>query len=90
MDFSWWYEGSPREGTLWRDYTGTIRTNDAGTYTFLYYSDDDGYLYVDGKLVSADAGWSSDPRGRRVVIDTGAKAGRCLALIFMGFNSARQ
>ena len=35
--------------------------------------------------VQLDAGWSMDPRGRRVVIDTGTRAGRTLALIFMGF-----
>ena len=37
-------------------FTGQITTNAAGTYTFFSNTDDDGYLYINGALVSSDPG----------------------------------
>ena len=34
--------------------TGKVTTNHSGVYTFMSNTDDDGYLYVDGVLVSSD------------------------------------
>jgi fibronectin type 3 domain-containing protein len=36
--------------------TGKIHVNVAGTYTFVNATDDDGYLFVDGKLVASEPG----------------------------------
>jgi hypothetical protein len=41
-------------------FTGKIRTDAAGTYTFISNTDDDGYLWVDGQLVSSDATTSTN------------------------------
>ena len=63
-----WEEGSP-DPKLANDrfstaYFGKLRTGAAGAYTFLGFSDDDHYLYVNGQLVSIDTGphGSRDPR----------------------------
>jgi hypothetical protein len=53
--------GSPADGFIFWDnfstaFTGRIRTEEAGTYTFAAISDDDSYLYVNGQLVSAAPG----------------------------------
>jgi len=37
-------------------FTGKIQINNPGTYTFYSNTDDDGYLFVNGQLVSADGG----------------------------------
>jgi hypothetical protein len=37
-------------------FSGRIKTTDAGTYTFVSNTDDDGYLFVNGVLVSQDPG----------------------------------
>ena len=37
-------------------FTGKVTTNQSGIYTFISNTDDDGYLYVDGVLVSSDPG----------------------------------
>jgi hypothetical protein len=61
-------EGSPDEkipaerfSTI---YYGKVKTNAAGKYLFLGYSDDDHYLYVNGTLVSVDTG-AHGPRDPR-------------------------
>jgi fibronectin type 3 domain-containing protein len=64
-----WEEGSPdpkipneRFSTI---FFGKVKTGAAGTYSILGFSDDDHYLYVNGKLVSVDTGAHGprDPRG---------------------------
>jgi len=55
------YGGGSPAGPIMSDgfstaFTGTIRTVEAGTYTFAAISDDDSYLYVNGVLVSAAPG----------------------------------
>lgn len=64
-----WEEGSPdakipndRFSTI---YFGKVKSGAAGIYSFLGFSDDDHYLYVNGKLVSVDTGAHGprDPRG---------------------------
>lgn len=66
-----WENGSP-DASIGSDsfscvFSGKVRTTVAGTYTFLGYSDDDHYLFVNGKLVSSDTGGHTprDPRSVR-------------------------
>jgi hypothetical protein len=55
-----WTNGSP--GPLIQNhdfstaFTGQLNVTTAGTYTFLAYTDDDGFLYIDDQLVSDDSG----------------------------------
>ena len=59
VDFAWG-TGSPDPAINTSNYstafTGKVHTDAAGTYTFISNSDDDGYLYVNGVLVSSDPG----------------------------------
>ena len=67
-----WEEGSPdakipneRFSTI---FFGKVKSGAAGTYSFLGFSDDDHYLYVNGKLVSVDTG-AHGPRDPRAGSD---------------------
>ena len=55
-----WPNGSPdpaiRASNNSTVFTGKVHADVAGTYTFISNTDDDGYLYVDGQLVSEDPG----------------------------------
>jgi hypothetical protein len=64
-----WGQGAPDPAIQQTDnfsviFTGKIRTKEAGNYTFLGFSDDDHYLFVNGQLVSSDPGGHTarDPR----------------------------
>ena len=68
--------GSAEPGVIRLDnhstvHTGKIRVPEGGTYQFLAFTDDDSYLWVDGKLTSADPGGHGIPGPTAVAdIDT--------------------
>ena len=47
-------------------FTGKVVTDDAGVYTFVSNTDDDGYLYVNGVLVSSDPGLHGPEDAKRL------------------------
>src|SRR5205807_3818938 len=55
-----WGNGSPdpaiQADLFSTQFTGKIHADVSGTYTFITNTDDDGYLWVNGKLVSQDPG----------------------------------
>ena len=64
-----WGQAAPDPGAQQTDnfsvaFSGKVRTREAGSYTFLGFSDDDHYLFVNGQLVSSDPGLHTarDPR----------------------------
>lgn len=61
VNFTWGLPGSPSPGVIRNSsnssvFTGKLRTQAAGIYTFISNTQDDGYLYVAGALVSEDPG----------------------------------